>query len=169
MAAPIIPYLGIRIIFTTTFKQALASTCFNTSFSNPAATRPVENGRLKNTNISPSAITLNGRLADRYSPPSAKDIIGPLKTMIGRTTNMVKNKEFYVVTPFFLLELVSKWRYSQLKDHIEEFYLKFTDKMLSNEDLDDKIDSMSIDDEKILEELKNKGIKGEEKQAVLSR
>lgn len=79
----------------------------------------------------------------------------------------VKNKEFYVVTPFFLLELVSKWKYSQLKDHIEEFYLKFTDKMLSNEDLDEKIDSMGIDDEKILKELKNKGIKSEDSLLVL--
>ena len=56
--------------------------------------------------------------------------------------NRVKNKEFYVITPFFLLELVSKWKYSQLKDYIEDFYIKFTDKMLSNDDLDEKMDLM---------------------------
>lgn len=79
----------------------------------------------------------------------------------------VKNKEFYVLTPFFLLELVSKWKYSQLKDNIEEFYIKFTDKMLSNEDLDEKIGSLNIDDKKIIEELKSKGIKGEDSLLVL--
>ena len=74
----------------------------------------------------------------------------------------VKNKEFHVITPFFLLELVSKWRYSQLKDHIENFYIKFTDNMLSNEDLDEKIESIGIDDEKIINELRENGIKDEE-------
>lgn len=69
-------------------------------------------------------------------------------------TDRVKNREFYVITPFFLLELVSKWKYSQLKDYIEEFYLKFTDDMLSNEDLDEKIDSMDIDDKKEVTKMK---------------
>ena len=72
----------------------------------------------------------------------------------------VKNLEFHVTTPFFLLELVSKWKYSQLKDFIEEFYLKFTNDILSNEDLDKKIDSMGVNDEDIITELVNKrGVK----------
>lgn len=79
----------------------------------------------------------------------------------------IKNKEFYVITPFFLLELVSKWRYSQLKDYIEEFYLKFTDTMLSNEDLDEKIDSINIDDKKIILELISNGVKSEDSLLVL--
>ena len=79
----------------------------------------------------------------------------------------VKNKEFHVITPFFLLELVSKWRYSQLKDHIENFYIKFTDNMLSNEDLDEKIESIGIDDEKIINELRENGIKDEDSLLVL--
>ena len=74
----------------------------------------------------------------------------------------IKNHEFYVITPFFLLELVSKWKYSQLKDHIQEFYIKFTDKMLSNEDLDGGITGRGIDDRQILIELKDNGIKGED-------
>jgi len=79
----------------------------------------------------------------------------------------VKKGGFYVITPFFLLELVSKWKYSQLKDYIEEFYLKFTNNMLSNEDLDKRIDSINIDDEKIIAELKNNGVKGEDSLLVL--
>lgn len=80
----------------------------------------------------------------------------------------VKNREFYVITPFFLLELVARWRYDQLKDHIEEFYLKFTDQMLSNEDLDEKIDSLDIDDKKVITELQDSGIKGEDSLLVLT-
>ena len=87
--------------------------------------------------------------------------------LAGKFINRVKNKEFYVLTPFFLLELVSKWRYSKLKDYIEDFYIKFTDKILSNEDLDEKIDSMNINDKKILTELKNNLIKGEDSLLVL--
>lgn len=79
----------------------------------------------------------------------------------------VKNREFYVTTPHFMLELISKWKYSQLKDHIEDFYLKFSDEMLSNEDLDDKINAMKINDEEILTELKGLGIKGEDSLLVL--
>ena len=79
----------------------------------------------------------------------------------------VMNKEFYVITPYFMLELISKWKYSQLKDHIEDFYLKFTDKMISNEDLDERIESMNVDDKKIIVELMNHGIKGEDSLLVL--
>jgi len=42
IAAPIMPYFGIRKIFKMTLKDALAMTCFNTSFSCPAAISPVE-------------------------------------------------------------------------------------------------------------------------------
>ena len=79
----------------------------------------------------------------------------------------VKSSEFHVITPFFLLELVSKWKYSQLKDFIEEFYLKFTNNLLSNEDLDKKIDSMGVNDEDIIAELADKGVKGEDALLVL--
>jgi len=79
----------------------------------------------------------------------------------------IKNKEFYVITPFFLLELVSNWKYSQLKDYTEEFYLKFTDTMLSNEDLDEKIDSININDKKVIVELISNGVKSEDSLLVL--
>lgn len=72
------------------------------------------------------------------------------------------------MTPFFLLELVSKWKYDQLKDFIEEFYLKFTNEMLSNEDLDKRIDLIGVDDEKIITELISRGIKGEDALLVLT-
>jgi predicted nucleic acid-binding protein len=74
----------------------------------------------------------------------------------------VEKGEFYVMTPYFMLELISKWKYSQIKDYIGNFYLKFSDEILSNEELDDKFDSIGIDDVKILNELKNREIKGED-------
>ncbi|MBI4170474.1 MAG: hypothetical protein HY514_02180 [Candidatus Aenigmarchaeota archaeon] len=82
-------------------------------------------------------------------------------------TERVKKGEFHVVTPYFLLELVSRWKYSELKDYIEEFYLKNTDEMLTNEDLDKRFASMNIDDKRILTELTNRDIKGEDSLLVL--
>ncbi|MEK6887709.1 MAG: hypothetical protein AABX14_02060 [Candidatus Aenigmatarchaeota archaeon] len=51
---------------------------------------------------------------------------------------------------------------TMLRDYIEEFYLKFTDEMLSNEDLDKCFAGIGIDDKKILEELMRQGIKDED-------
>ena len=80
----------------------------------------------------------------------------------------VKKREFFVITPFFLLELVSKWKHSRLKDHIENFYIKNTDRMLTNVDIDEKIESMSIDDYSLLEKLRHIGIKGEDSLLALA-
>ena len=79
-----------------------------------------------------------------------------------RFMERVEGKEFEVVTPFILLEMVAKWRYQELKDSIEEFYLKNTDRMLTNEDLDRMIENIGIDDEKVLLELEKENIKDED-------
>ncbi len=81
--------------------------------------------------------------------------------------NRVKNREFYVVTPFYLLEHLTKWRHISLKDKIEDFYIKNSDKMITNEDLDIKIDNLEIDDEKILLELQSNDVKEEDAFIVL--
>ena len=51
----------------------------------------------------------------------------------------VKNKEFYVLTPFYLLEHLTKWTHITLKEKIEDFYIKQSSKILTNDDVDDKI------------------------------
>lgn len=79
----------------------------------------------------------------------------------------VAKREFYLITPTLLIELVGKWKHVQLKDFIEDFYLKISDHILSNEDLDTKIDSAGIDDKKILGELISYGIKDEDALLVL--
>jgi len=43
-----------------------------------------------------------------------------------RFMGRVEENEFKIVTPFILLERVAKWHYQELKDSIEEFYLKNT-------------------------------------------
>ena len=79
----------------------------------------------------------------------------------------VKNKEFCVVTPFYLIEHVFKWKNQWLKEAIENFYIKETDALLSNEDIDSKIAESDINDKKVLLELQSKNIKEEDAFIVL--
>lgn len=44
----------------------------------------------------------------------------------------VKKREFHVITPFFLLELVSKWKHERLKQSIKEFYLNQSHTLLTD-------------------------------------
>lgn len=90
------------------------------------------------------------------------DSKGENKRIANEFIRRVENKEFFVVTPYSLLELVSKWKYTALKDEIEEFYLKKSDMTLSNKDVDAKIDSIGIDDVSILLELERNAVKGED-------
>ena len=74
----------------------------------------------------------------------------------------VANKEFELVTPFYLIEHLIKWKNIQLKDRIEEFYLKESTTLLTNEDVDNKIEECGIDDKVLLNDLKNHNIKEED-------
>lgn len=74
----------------------------------------------------------------------------------------IENKEFEVVTPFHLIEHLIKWTNLQLKEKIEEFYLKNSTKLLTNEDVDIKIGELGINDKVLLNELKNNNIKEED-------
>lgn len=74
----------------------------------------------------------------------------------------VENREFEVVTPFYLIEHLVKWRNIPLKEKIEGFYLKESTTLLTNEDVDDKIGELGVDDKELLNELKNRGVKEED-------
>lgn len=65
-----------------------------------------------------------------------------------RFMNRVEKKEFYIITPTLILDLVRKWNHEKLKIDIEEFYLKNSDE--------------SIDRLQIIEEIVTKGIDFEE-------
>ena len=79
----------------------------------------------------------------------------------------LKNKEFYLVTPFYLLEHVLKWENQWLKESIENFYLKCSDLLLTNDDIDAKIEDRNIDDKNILLGLQSHNIKEEDSFIVL--
>ena len=74
----------------------------------------------------------------------------------------VANKEFELVTPFYLIEHLIKWKNIQLKERIEEFYLKESTTLLTNEDVDNKIEESGIDDKALLNDLKNHNVKEED-------
>lgn len=74
----------------------------------------------------------------------------------------IENKEFELVTPFYMIEHLVRWHNIQLKEKIEEFYLKESTKLLSNEDVDIKIKELGIDDKLLLNDLKNHGVKEED-------
>ena len=79
----------------------------------------------------------------------------------------VGKKAFLIITPFSLLETVAKWKYDELKDEIEEFYIKNSYQILSNKDVDEEVKSLKIDDIKILKNLEKNGVKGEDALLIL--
>ena len=92
---------------------------------------------------------------------------GNKKEIAQKLLSRVKNREFIVITPYFLLlNLLKKWTYLDLKDKIQDFYLKNSE-MLTNIEIDSKIKSLGIDDIRILKELIKINIKSEDAFLVL--
>ncbi|MEK6808932.1 MAG: hypothetical protein AABY14_04555 [Nanoarchaeota archaeon] len=81
--------------------------------------------------------------------------------------NRVKKKEFYVINPFFLIELVLKWRYEQLGVDIKEFYVLYSDKLVSDTEFKDRCKELRINAEYIIKLLENNNIKEEDSVLVL--
>jgi hypothetical protein len=79
----------------------------------------------------------------------------------------VGKKEFMLYTPYFLLELVAQWKHIGLREGIGQFYLKNTDVMLTNDDVDTVFGDAGINDEVLLPRLSELGIKGEDSLLVL--
>ena len=79
----------------------------------------------------------------------------------------IENKEFQLVTPFLLIELVIKWKYESLKNSIKDFYVKNSDLLLTDTDIREKCDLMQVNYEKVIRELERKGIKEEDAALVL--
>ncbi len=92
---------------------------------------------------------------------------GENKKIASDFVKKVEKKDFLVITPFSLLETVAKWKYDALKDDIEEFYIKNSYQIISNKDVDEKIEERKINDIKILEDLEKDGVKGEDALLIL--
>lgn len=74
----------------------------------------------------------------------------------------VKKREFHVITPFFLLEIVSKWKHERLKQNIKEFYLNHSYTLLTDTAITYQINNKKIYPNKILPEMIGIGIKDED-------
>ncbi len=75
----------------------------------------------------------------------------------------IAKKEFYVVTPFLLLERISKWKHVSLTEHMKEFYIKNSDLLLTDDDIRRKIGEVSakvngFNEARLLKDLRSAGI-----------
>ena len=74
----------------------------------------------------------------------------------------VECREFHVVTPFYLIEHLVHWKHIELKEKVEDFYLKNSSLLVTNEDVDIKVDELEFDDKILLNDLKGTGVKEED-------
>ena len=74
----------------------------------------------------------------------------------------VKQKEFNIINPFFLIELVLKWKYEELRENIKEFYLNYSDKILSDTDISEQAAKKILDPNDIIPHIIKIGIKDED-------
>jgi len=74
----------------------------------------------------------------------------------------VKHREFYLVNPFFLIERVLKWKHEQLKEDIKEFYLNYSNKLLSDTNISNQVIKKGLDPNIVLSDIMNMGIKDED-------
>lgn len=84
----------------------------------------------------------------------------------------VVNKEFYVATPFLLLERIAKWENAELTAQMKEFYIKNSDTILTDDDISDKIDDVSVgvssfNEARLLKDLRRAGIGNQDAFLVL--
>ena len=83
----------------------------------------------------------------------------------------IANKEFYVATPFLLLERISRWNYANLTAQMKEFYIKNSDNILTDEDVSRKIDELSrsshFNQASLLKDLRRAGVGNQDAFLVL--
>ena len=78
-----------------------------------------------------------------------------------------EKRDYYIITPFLLVELVRKWKHKNLKAQIEEFYLKNSDELIERVKIIENIISKGIDFEEIFRKLLHSEIKEEDITLIL--
>ena len=78
-----------------------------------------------------------------------------------------EKRDYYIITPFLLVELVRKWKHKNLKAQIEEFYLKNSDELIERVKIIEDIISKGIDFEEIFRKLLHSEIKEEDITLIL--
>ena len=79
----------------------------------------------------------------------------------------VEKGEFYIINPFFLIELALKWRHEKLREDIKEFYINCSNKLISDNEFKEKIKELKLDTQKIIKLLENHYVKEEDSVLVL--
>ena len=74
----------------------------------------------------------------------------------------VKGGKFSMITPYILLEHLSKWNYRKLADEIASFYEKYSDQIVTAQNLLDKTNEANVEYIELLAELVNIGVKEED-------
>lgn len=79
----------------------------------------------------------------------------------------VQQKEYYVITPITLIQLVKKWKHDKLVGKIGSFYLNFSDEFVERIEIIEDIIIKGINFEKLFNEILEKGIKEEDVTLIL--
>ena len=79
----------------------------------------------------------------------------------------VEAGEFYIINPFFLVELALQWKYQELREDIKEFYVRYSEKLVSDTEFKEKSKEMNIDAEKVIKLLERHNVKEEDSVLVL--
>lgn len=95
------------------------------------------------------------------------DSRGKNTELAGNFLARVEKKEFYLGTPFLIIEIVLKWKHEKLKNNIKEFFVKNSEKLITDTEIKEKCDELNVDYELILNKLENAGIKREDAALVL--
>ncbi|MBI2659037.1 hypothetical protein HYX05_02980 [Candidatus Woesearchaeota archaeon] len=74
----------------------------------------------------------------------------------------IKSGKFAMVTPYIILEHLSKWNYQKLADEIASFYEIYSSQLITAQNILDKTDEFHIEYKKLFTELVDIGVKEED-------
>lgn len=74
----------------------------------------------------------------------------------------VKKEDFEIYVPYILLELLSEWRYEELRDRILDFYKLNAKRIISVKEIVEKSREMDVDYRDIITQLEEHGVKDED-------
>ena len=92
--------------------------------------------------------------------------------MARRLMSRIVEKEFFMVSPFLLLERISKWGNLKVSGPMKEFYVKNSDLLLTDEDVSARISEVGeeikgFNEAKLLKDLRRKGVGNQDAFLVL--
>ena len=74
----------------------------------------------------------------------------------------IKSGIFAMLTPYIILEHLSKWNHRKLADEIASFYEVYSSQIVTAQNILDKTDDIGVEYRKLLFELVNIGVKEED-------